>query len=152
MSAKALFFLSFLKGIFTGYRFQVDRGFFFFQYIKDVVSPSSHLHWFQWQICCHSNLCSFVHKVIFFSSGCFYFFFLNQYDWAVWMWRSFVQFSLGSLSFFVLWVCTFHQVWNIFGYYVFRFFFSISPFLSSLSGTPVRCLLDCLTVPLWLFF
>lgn len=61
-------------------------------------------------------------------------------------WFCFLHIHCGwdSLNFLDLGAHNFHQIWNIFGYYVFKGFFQ-GPLLSAHSETQIMSILGCLT-------
>lgn len=115
---KAFIYLHFWKIFFWIKQSWVDS--FSFQFSKDLVPLSSHLHCFQWEIICHPHLGSFVYNVSSFLAISE----LSLYHWCrkIWLWcASFssllVSCVLSSLNSIGLQIYRFLQTWTIFSHY-----------------------------------
>lgn len=138
----------------------------YLQCFNDVAPPSSHLHYSQWEICCHLYLClghynmslllptprlltAFVILLFIVMVEQF------EYDVLLHNFFLFVFFALASLSFLLcgLMVFFFTKFGKVLAMISSKFFFSIPLPLSSPSATPYRYikLLDCLLLKFFTF-
>lgn len=119
ISEKSLFYLKFLKDVFSGYGILNRTS---LQYFKDGALLSSHLHCFQWEISCHRYLYSLVNNVCL--SLLYRFFYLSPILSNLTMMSLFS--CVSWLIFWASWVYSFHQIWTPFSLYFFKYFCSPS--------------------------